>query len=486
MKLTTRLRDFISDHAPMFRRRSSTIQITPFVDRIPQELLLYIFQTIVNANPRKANILIQVCSKWRNIALSSGSLWSRVILTYPIYPRQFTGVSARLARSGSYPLDILCDFRDPSWDWEEENHAFRWQEMEPVMRLLLVHVARWWRFELLTDTWSPIFTFLWYTRRVQDMPMLENLSLSRCNLYFAARGHIFQPIALRQPIPLFGGIFLSKLKSVSLVGVHIDWQPPSLRNLTELTLKFQASNVMPTLPQFDAIFQACQGLLRLTIFGWGPIFNPSTPIANGQLRLPLLQYFSFGFLDIPYSLQLLSLFDFPSLNELILEDISKAVSPGELQDATDFMLWFLSTTSPRNFRRSIYLPIHQLQSLEIHSICSDERVMASFFQESASLKRLGLFDVPTNFLALFLLQKDTVALCPQLQELYCQDMDPAIVLEVVSSRISVGGLLKKATADFLREPRPSTGSIVDQKLRKLGINILGKLGSESSDSGMSD
>jgi hypothetical protein len=487
MKLKTRLRDFISDHAPrasaMFRRRSSATQTASCVDRIPHELLLYIFQTIVNDDPRRVSTLTHVCSRWRQAALSSGSLWSRIVLVYPVHSRCFPGISARLIRSGSYPLDILCDFRDPAWDWDEESHSFRWQDMETIMRLLLVHVGHWRRFELLTDTWAPIFTFLWYTRGVKNARSLETLSLSRCNLYFAARGQTFQPASLRQPIPLFGGIPLT-LKSVSLVGVHVDWQHSSLRNLTELTLKFHASDVMPTLPQFGAVFQACPGLLRLIIFGWGPTFDPSRPALNGQLRLPALQYFSFGFLDIPYSLQLLPLFDFPSLVDLVLEDVSRAVSPTELQDATEFIAWFFSTGSHKSLRQPNRFPTHQLRSLQIHNISCDPQAIASFLREAESLKRLGFFNTSNDFLSFLIPQMGTIALCPQLQELYCQDMDPDIVFHVVSSRLeSMGNLppLKKATLDFFREPRPSNDSLIYGKLKRFGIDMLGKSGSESSD-----
>ncbi len=111
---------------------------------------------------------------------------------------------------------------------------------EPIMRLFLVHVMRWRQFDLLADTWSPIFTFLWYTRHVKAAPALETLALSRCNLYLAAQGNRFHPVPLRQPLPFFGGVFLPSLRSVSLIGVHIDWEQPSLRNLSELQLKFHA------------------------------------------------------------------------------------------------------------------------------------------------------------------------------------------------------------------------------------------------------
>ena len=112
--------------------------------------------------------------------------------------------------------------------------------MEAVIRLLLPHVTRWQRFELLTDTWAPIFTFLWYTRRVESAPMLRSIALSRGNTYFAAEGQGFEPATLKQPVPLFGDIALDNLREVSFAGVHVDWSKSALRNLVAFELKYHA------------------------------------------------------------------------------------------------------------------------------------------------------------------------------------------------------------------------------------------------------
>ncbi|TFK33159.1 hypothetical protein BDQ12DRAFT_658357, partial [Crucibulum laeve] len=210
------------------------------IERLPNELLVSIFQMVVQGKHNRCHATFSpltvshVCCRWRHLALITGSLWTSLTLTYPASAPQLSRTATWLYRSRSYPLDIFLDFRDPFWDWQELSHSFGWQEMEGIMRILLVHVQRWRSFELLVDTWSPIFTFLWYTRRVQSAPLLETLSLSRCNAYLASKGQIFQPAALRQPMPLFGGLLFDRLQDVFLVGVHLDWSNSSLRNLSEL------------------------------------------------------------------------------------------------------------------------------------------------------------------------------------------------------------------------------------------------------------
>lgn len=456
------------------------------MDNIPDELLLNIFYITVSDHsnhPTEILALTHVCSRWRATALSSGKLWTRIVLTHPIYPGYLSYVNACLERSRSYPLDIFFDFRDPAWDWDEDTHSFKWQEMESIMRLFLAHVTRWRRIELLADTWSPIFTFLWHTREVKSAPVLSSISLSRCNLYYAARGNVFQPESLRQPLPFFGGISLPSLTSVSLIGTHISWNQPYLCNLTELELKYHAHDVMPTLSQFEAICLASPRLLRLAIFGWGPLLDNSRTVRNGQLHLNHLQRFSFGFLDIPYSLQFLSLFDFPSLSELVLEDVSRVVSPSDEQDATSLIEWFCSTPSLHQPRNN--LPLHQLRKFEIHSVQCSAAAFGKFLSRLAALTSIGLFDVANDLLCLLISRNDLESLCPQVEDLYCQDTDPDSVFNVVSSRAFATGLLsplRKVTLEFVRQSSPSPDSFVYRQLVSMGVEIQGRYGSDSSDS----
>ncbi|KAF9463177.1 hypothetical protein BDZ94DRAFT_1193387, partial [Collybia nuda] len=249
---------------------------------LPNELLSHIFFLASHDYENDYDAVItpvwisHVCSHWRQVALLTGTLWTNLTLAFPVSRPQLSKAITWLIRSQKHPIDILFDFRDPSWDWEEESHTFRWQDMEAILRLFLPHVQRWHRFELLTDTWAPIFTFLWYTRKVESAPILESLSLSRCNAYFASKQESFHPIKLKEPIPLFGGLPLEKLREVSLTGVHVEWSSSKLCDLTSLNFKYQASDVMPTLDEFIATLSTCANLEQLSIIGWGPQF-PAEP-----------------------------------------------------------------------------------------------------------------------------------------------------------------------------------------------------------------
>ncbi|KAG1730419.1 uncharacterized protein EDB91DRAFT_786947 [Suillus paluster] len=227
---------------------------TSTIAAIPDELLSAIFHVATHDFHDcydaifQATTISHVCQHWRNVSLSTASLWTVIVLTFPTRRNQLFRTIDWLVRSRSRPLHLYMDFRDLAWNWDEASHCFGWKNMENVMRLILPHVHRWQKVELLTDTWAPIFTFLSYTSRIKSAPMLQDVILSRCNAFFAAKGELFRPSAMRQPVSWFGGgSAFHSLRRVSLAGVHVNWTNSGLSGLLELELKYHASEVMPTL-----------------------------------------------------------------------------------------------------------------------------------------------------------------------------------------------------------------------------------------------
>ncbi|KAF8959876.1 hypothetical protein BDZ97DRAFT_1922664 [Flammula alnicola] len=441
----------------MFRRRSSTTRTAATVHTLPDELLLHIFSTIANdptTNPVTISIITHVCTHWRQIAIADGSLWTRIILTFPIYPRHISFVVACLARSANYPLNILLDFRHGANITSFTGPRSALATIRPPDGHLVAHFY---------------VSVVHAARRISAD--VGNALPFTLQFILAARGQIFQPVSLRQPIQLFGGIALQRLRSVSLIGVHIDWKQPSLRNLTHLELKYQASDVMPTLEQFESIFNACP-LLRLAIYGWGPIF-PSTPLQRARLCLPNLATFSFGFLDVPYSLRLLSLLSFPSLKELVLEDVSRVVTPIESSTPVHLSTGWLLRTNQRQ------------TNLRLPSLYTD-------FTALASLIRLGFYDTSDDLLCLLIPpsniyhQGDMAGKSmPSTSRTSLSRYGTRCVINVLSSRAAMGSLppLQKASIEFVRKSSPSLSSPTRTRLMNAGIEIQGKYGSDSSESG---
>lgn len=408
---------------------SLTLRGRSAIDRLPNELLSTIFMLAVEQHNHDESdpfttsptTISHICHRWRQVSLETGSLWTNIVLTFPTSNEQLTRTLTWLSRSKTYPLDILLDFRDPEWDWdEEETHGFCGADMEAVLRLLLPTAARWRTVELFTDTWAPIFAFLFHTSTIGTaLNQLEKLHLARCNAYFAGKGQVFEPAELGQHLPLFGGAegAAPRLREVALTGVHIDWAAPPLVNLTTLELKYQAADVMPTIAHFTQILAASPNLETLAIVGRGPQFvaahdgsvKADGAALRGTIKLERVTKFTFGFVDVTSAVQLLSLFDLPALSELSLEDVSASLRHQPPDNAGILLEWLAdaadgahdTSISPPFFEdagdsssaSTSHLPLGQLNSLALNSIYAPRLAFARLYEEGSDLRILRLCDV---------------------------------------------------------------------------------------------
>ncbi|KAJ1302167.1 hypothetical protein OPQ81_000995 [Rhizoctonia solani] len=104
--------------------RNSTPTIVP-INSLPSEILIRIFHIVVDAQPEPLDasglpfkmslsfpkypeILSQVCFKWRQIAIGSHALWTRIdlVLHHPLGPGFLARAKAHVSRSGQLPLDV--------------------------------------------------------------------------------------------------------------------------------------------------------------------------------------------------------------------------------------------------------------------------------------------------------------------------------------------------------------------------------------------
>jgi hypothetical protein len=297
---------------------------------------------------------------------------------------------------------------------------------------------------------------------------------------------------LKEPIPLFGGLALDALRDVSLAGVHVDWARSSVRNLTRLEFKYHASGVMPSLDQFFDILGGCLELHHLSIIGWGPQFDiastqgntpetwdpPAEPRRTIQLRR--LASFSFGFLDVNYAVKLLSLFSFPSIEKLALEDVSSTLNPLENQDATPILDWLTprheSDDSSIVLSRTVFgIPLDGILSLQLYGIRATGIAFSHFFSALPILQKLGLFNIPDHALRALHPSSDTGSYnsCPVLRELDCRDVDSATLVDVVRSRAETGSIFPD-TISFDSNDLCHLTPDDRLKLSEVGIKILSR------------
>ncbi|KAJ7498019.1 hypothetical protein B0H11DRAFT_830070 [Mycena galericulata] len=140
---------------------------------LPNEIVFSIFTRVLPVYPRcppaiSPTLLSSVCRKWREIALSTPTLWRAISISISMYPHiniesRLPLLEAWLARSQSRPLSIsLAD----NWYAEASD-----SEMAPFIQAILPHCNRWEYLSLLVadpDAFSPIHG---------DMPLLRHLRI---------------------------------------------------------------------------------------------------------------------------------------------------------------------------------------------------------------------------------------------------------------------------------------------------------------------
>jgi hypothetical protein len=268
-----------------------------------------------------------------------------------------------------------------------------------------------------------------------------------------------------------------------LTGVHIDWSAPPLSNLTKLELKYQAADVMPTVAHFIQILAESPNLEVLAIVGRGPQFATSEGVGSstvlhggsaqadaralhGTIKLARVTQFTFGFVDVNYAVQLLSLFDLPALCELSLEDVSTSLRHQPPDDADVLLDWLANAADSADSHDSPILqavldnavesrsastsrlPLGQLHTLALHSIYAPRPTFARLYDACTELGVLRLCDVCDG--ALEALQAEVVKempsansnpmqsdVLPHLNTLFARGVDKEIFTRVVSRRGTV-------------------------------------------------
>ncbi|KAG6916973.1 hypothetical protein DXG01_004402 [Tephrocybe rancida] len=463
----------------------------PPSSRLPNELLSEIFLFATRFAEDRAEtistpiVLSQVSARWRNVAISTGGMWNTIIITFPTSRQQLSRAVTWLKRSRSAPLDIFLDFRDPSWDWDlaESLHTFRWQDMEAILRLLMTHAHRWKRFELLTDTWAPIFTFLCYTRRAKSLNTLETLSLHRCNAFFASKDATFAPVEMRKPVQLFGGRAAERLRRITLTGVHVDWAASPLRNLTKLKFRYLASDVTPSMDEFTSILTGCRHLRHLAIIGRGPRIDNTSSISSpadagpqgpplkvsSVIELPHVTEFVLGFTDADYAVKLLDKFSFPAIRKLTLEGLAD-LDPLALNDLDATPILERLTAPPTTTISPFPFPSSRIQSLKLIAINADTPTFLRFFNDFHALVFLGLYKTKND--AIHALappppeSPSSAPPCATLTRLECHDVSPMVLLDLMLART------KQARLPHVSLRSEELSSENRSKLFDAGVEIL--------------
>ncbi|TFY51597.1 hypothetical protein EVJ58_g10485, partial [Rhodofomes roseus] len=432
----------------MFRRT------TP-IDGLPAELLSYIFllgayrppeEDASGENPAgEANhlspcmtysyafpcLVSAVSRHWRGVALSTGQLWNKIPVTDEdsddLNDLEGTGFKlARLflSRSGTAPLDIMVDARDPEWDFseydtstagstpgideEDENeyrHPFTEGHMNAAMQMLLPHLHRTRSLAIFTDRWVPMQTVLnALSHDVPRAPMLESLILMRCNEFAAyTPDFIPQECGVHWLLPFgscVGGPALPRLQRLILSGVHIKWKSlpallPQQARLRHLELTYHCSDVRPNKAELHKLLSVCPQLEELNLKVSLPEdeaeFGQETTMENVEpVLLPKLKTLKLGYDDSILGQEFLELIRAPNVRTLVLEDASYAASE-VVQEASKLLVQMAYPGGRQSRARSLF---PHLESLELGRTQATQEAFQIFYSTLPRLRSLTLRETP--------------------------------------------------------------------------------------------
>jgi hypothetical protein len=131
---------------PLFSRHVNMMEHTPPINRLPVELLSFIFFLVICVpadDPADGDttdfiggmkVIQCVDKRWRNVALDTPGLWANINVDIDMVdpppaqdvkdlprsgPFKSQQLEMHIKHSRSYPLDIVIDARDPDWNYEE-------------------------------------------------------------------------------------------------------------------------------------------------------------------------------------------------------------------------------------------------------------------------------------------------------------------------------------------------------------------------------
>lgn len=378
-------------------------------------------------------LVSHVCRLWRNVALDTPFLWTSITVLASEYP-PYERVVAYLERSKSFSLDIRIDYvpREVLQLSSVEADNF-----EVLLTLLIPHLARWASIWLGVSCYHYMYTFL---KTVSDPSVPPAARLQELHLVHTSKWGapiLSEPKFLDHFFTLFGGS-APLLRTLVLVGVHIDWSQGWLQsapNLQTLHLALYDFDVCPSWEAFSAILRGAPALQTFKINFSGPYDHPGEP-----LLLPNLLELDLAVGSEREVILLLRKFCTPVLKTLTLGfglDFSV--------DYSDLVTQLVGPAT-RAIRSPIEQPCSLLRSLETLSIqglfCSTDCV-EELYRELVNLKVFKLpmlIASPWMFVRLLFPRKApaTVVSLPSLEELFVSGVATHHIVQLVAERRDAG------------------------------------------------
>ncbi|RDB17917.1 hypothetical protein Hypma_000923 [Hypsizygus marmoreus] len=311
-------------------------------------------------------LVSHVCRHWREIALQSPALWTRLDF---LEGEPFEKSKAWLERSKGLPLDIYIDCTAPEsadhppyvitedegdvdvedspvnpehmWpppptadlygqryvdEHKECDHPppyFSMPELTTILDIITPHVAHWRTLEVSVSYYEYMHILLSRLASCPAAPTLEVLELYHRD-EDTEEDATFEPAELNTRFLPFNGV-APKLTHTALWGVHLDWDRaiPLLSGVHDLELAYHTKDVRPSYATFAQIIAGSPDLRTLTLSLSGPAEHdetvPENDWGNELLAIPSLRELVLCYHEPRYAIALLKKLSVPNVTALTLD-----------------------------------------------------------------------------------------------------------------------------------------------------------------------
>ncbi|KAF8599923.1 hypothetical protein BDV93DRAFT_511307 [Ceratobasidium sp. AG-I] len=283
------------DRARVALANTRNAQCSP-INRMPPELLVYIFQIIVDiaypldiydsvSSTNPAAKLIQVCSRWRQVAVEARSLWSCIVVPYQAsrdYERVSISARTQLGRTRGSSIDLFLSFAQ-TYTLDDSRFRPTINMIKPYVKELRSLVVRLPRSKHIESLLECCVT--------NGTPG----SLSRLEI----TQNSFPALLFRQPDSKTHerlNQYLRSVRILRLCRVAFDWKCIVFEQLNELSLCHLDAPCCPTLAQLAGVLSASPGLRRLRLKKM-TIHDEIEPVIHSPVRLEHLQTLALDKLD---------------------------------------------------------------------------------------------------------------------------------------------------------------------------------------------
>ncbi|KAF8133295.1 hypothetical protein EV363DRAFT_51114 [Boletus edulis] len=267
-------------------------------------------------------LVSHVCQHWRNLAISTPSLWTSVSIS----PISYQHLATFLTRSKCLPLDIRIRLgsHDHGVRRKIESSTLPMADTKLLFSLLVVHVDRWRSIDVGAVSNQQMHAFLEAVcdSTVTAAPQLVSLALS------ASDDRAFRSLIAASSFTPFGGSIPS-LESVFLGRVLVDWNQGwicAASRLTTLQLWGHSDNMSPSWDELATILRGAPAQC-LVLDGSGPPGAPPNlvPIADSiPIQLVKLKRLSLASLSEVCVCGLLRMLYMPAVRSLYIAFLWKS------------------------------------------------------------------------------------------------------------------------------------------------------------------